>query len=188
MKPVRFRSPGAFREWLAANHDRAAELRVAFHTMASGRGGMTYPEALDEALCHGWIDGLRRSMGDEGYEIRFTPRRSGSIWSLVNVRHAHRLVREGRMAPAGLRVFEARNPRRTGLYSFESKPRALPASFEEIFRKDSGAWAHWSAQPPGYRRTATFWVVSAVREETRLRRLGRLVSSHAAGSRIDLLI
>ncbi len=148
---------------------------------------MTYPEALDEALCHGWIDGLRRSQGAEGYQIRFTPRRKGSIWSLVNVRHAERLIREGRMAPAGLRAFDARTAGRTGIYSFEAKPRSLPRPLEASFRENAGAFAHWSAQPPGYRRTAIFWVVSAVREETRLRRLGKLVSSHAAGTRIDLL-
>ena len=187
MNPVPFESAAAFRRWLAANHLSAAELRVAFHTKASGKGGLTYPEALDEALCHGWIDGVRRRLGADRYEIRFSPRKRGSTWSLVNVGHAERLIRQGRMARAGKEAYEARSPERTGVYSFESRPRSLPAPLAAVFRASARAWEHWSSQPPGYRRTATFWVVSAVREVTRRRRLGKLVAAHEAGERIGLL-
>jgi len=187
MKAVRFGDAAGFRRWLRSHHARESELLVGFSRASSGKGGLTYPEALDEALCFGWIDGVRRSAGPAGYTIRFSPRRPRSTWSLVNVRHARRLIAEGRMRAPGLRAFEAREAKRTGVYSFERRPRELPGRLRELFRASGAAWAHWSAQPPGYRRTATFWVVSAAREETRASRLSRLIASHAASRRIGLL-
>jgi uncharacterized protein YdeI (YjbR/CyaY-like superfamily) len=187
MQAVSFESAVRFRRWLRAFHARRPELVVAFNSASCGRGGMTYAEALDEALCFGWIDGVRRGAGPGRYTIRFSPRRPRSIWSLVNVRHARRLIAEGRMRAPGLRAFESRKARRTGVYSFEQRPRELPGPLEGAFRADGAAWAHWTAQPPGYRRTATWWVVSAVRDETRAGRLSRLITSHAAGRRIGLL-
>jgi uncharacterized protein YdeI (YjbR/CyaY-like superfamily) len=187
MKAVHFASAARFRAWLRSSHSRRTELLVGFNSAASGKGGMTYPEALDEALCFGWIDGVRRRAGAHGYTIRFSPRRPRSTWSLVNVRHAGRLIAEGRMQAPGLKAFESREAKRTGIYSFERRPKELPGHLASEFRRNGAAWAHWAAQPPGYRRTATFWVVSAVREQTRMGRLSRLIASHALCRRIGLL-
>jgi uncharacterized protein YdeI (YjbR/CyaY-like superfamily) len=188
VKPVHFDSPRGFRLWLEAHQATSAELWAGFHSKASGRRGLSYAEALDEALCFGWIDGLRRRVDRDTYVIRFTPRRGRSTWSLVNVRHARRLIAAGRMRGAGLRAFEARDQARTGIYSFEQRPRRLPPALERVFRASAKAWAFWNAQPPGYRRTATWWVVSAVREETRRSRLARLVATSAGSRRLGLLI
>lgn len=186
-RAVYFASAGDFRGWLGRHHGDTAELLVGFHNKASAKGGMGYPEALDEALCFGWIDGVRTRVDAESYTIRFSPRRARSIWSLVNVRHAERLIAEGRMQAPGLAAFRSRQAKRTGVYSFEQRPRELPDALARVFRANARAWAHWCGQPPGYRRTATWWVVSAVREETRLGRLSRLVEAHARSTRIGLL-
>jgi uncharacterized protein YdeI (YjbR/CyaY-like superfamily) len=185
---LHFESAAAFRSWLESNHASATELWVGFHTKASGKGGATYPEALDEALCFGWIDGIRRKVDADSYTSRFTPRKARSTWSLVNVRHVERLTAAGRMHPAGIRSFEARDPKRTGIYSFEQRPKELPTDLEKAFRANPGAWTHWQGQPSGYRRTATWWVVSAVREETRQKRLQTLIAASGAGRRVDLLV
>jgi uncharacterized protein YdeI (YjbR/CyaY-like superfamily) len=149
---------------------------------------MTWTESVREALCYGWIDGIRRSLGDDSYTIRFTPRKPGSNWSLRNVRHVEELIREGRMAPAGLAAFEARKPDRTGVYSFEQRHSArLEAGQEKQFRANSGAWEFFESQPPSYRRTAVYWVMSAKREETRSRRLAQLIEDSAAGRRLAQL-
>ena len=184
MSPVHFATAGAFRAWLAAHHATTPELIVAFHTKTSGRGGLTYPEALDEALCVGWIDGVRRKLDADRFTIRFTPRKSRSTWSLVNVRHVERLTEAGRMAPAGLAAFAARDPAKTGLYSFEQRPQEFPAALKKTFRADQPAWKFWEAQPPGYRRTAIWWVVSAKQEATKEKRLAELIAVSAAGRRI----
>jgi len=188
MNPVHFGCAWEFHRWLEANHARAAELLVGFHRKASGRGGLSYADALDEALCFGWIDGVRRRAEADSYTIRFSPRKARSTWSLVNVRHAKRLIAGGRMGPAGLAAYEARDTERTGIYSFEKRPKSLPAPLEKAFRMNRKAWAFWSEQPPGYRRTAIWWVVSAVRDETRRRRLARLIGDSAAGRRLGLLV
>ena len=184
MSPVPFATADAFRAWLAAHHSATTELVVAFYTKTSGRGGLTYPEALDEALCFGWIDGVRRKLDADRFTIRFTPRKSGSTWSLVNVRHVERLTKAGRMAPAGIAAFAARDPAKTGLYSFEQRPQEFPAALKKTFQAAKPAWQFWSAQPPGYRRTAIWWVISAKQEATRQRRLAQLIAVSAAGQRI----
>ena len=120
MKPRFFATPLQFHNWLALNHDSEKEILVGFHKKTSGKKSITYSEALDEALCFGWIDGVRKSLNDESYTIRFTPRRAKSIWSLVNVRHIERLQKEGRMQPSGVAAFDARDPNRTGIYAFET--------------------------------------------------------------------
>jgi len=186
--PVHFKKASEFQRWLKAHHDSAVELLVGFHTKQSGEGGVTYAEALDEALCFGWIDGVRRNVDSARYSVRFSPRRPRSAWSLVNVGHVKRLIREGRMEDAGLKAYNARKKERTGIYSFENRPEKLPKRLENEFRSNSAAWAHWTSQPPGYRRTATWWVVSAVREETRARRLAALVEASGSGRRIGLLV
>lgn len=187
MEPVAFDSPAAFRVWLETHHASAPEIVVLFFKKASGRGGITYPEALDQALCFGWIDGVRRRRDEASYAIRFTPRRPGSIWSAVNIRHAERLIRSGGMQAAGLAAFKARTAKRTGVYSFEKRPQALPRELEHRFRARKAAWTFFQAQPPGYRRTIIWWVVSAKQAATRERRLARLIAESAGERRVDLM-
>ncbi|MFN7983247.1 MAG: YdeI/OmpD-associated family protein [Vicinamibacterales bacterium] len=181
---IYFESPLAFRRWLAAHHETATELLVGFHKRHTARPTMTWPESVDEALCFGWIDGIRRSVDDERYTIRFTPRRPHSVWSLINVKRVAALTEEGRMRPAGLRVFAARRADRTGVASFERPLQHLEPEELQQFRKRAAAWRFWESQPPGYRKTATHWVVSAKKTETRARRLAVLIDDSAAGVRI----
>ncbi len=184
--PVYFESAKAFRDWLTSRHATATEIVVGFHRKESGRGGITYAEALDEALCFGWIDGIVRRIDDSRYGRRFTPRKPSSIWSLVNIRHVERLTKAGRMAAPGLAAFEKRTAARTGVYSFEQKSDArLTPAFAKQFRAARKAWAFFQAQPPGYRRGALHWIMSAKREETREKRLARLIAASTAGSRVD---
>jgi uncharacterized protein YdeI (YjbR/CyaY-like superfamily) len=149
--------------------------------------GINYAEALDEALCYGWIDGVRRRLDDDSYSIRFTPRRPRSIWSLVNVRHVERLIAAKRMTKVGLTIFEAREEGRTGIYSFEKPAAELPPAFRRRFQSEKAAWAYFQQEAPWYRRTSTHWVMSAKREETRNRRLETLIACSAAQSRIGPL-
>ena len=184
MKPKFFNSRERFREWLERHHASAKEILVGFHKKNSGKKSITYAEALDEALCFGWIDGVRRNFDETSYTIRFTPRKPRSIWSLVNVRHVERLQKEGRMHPAGTAAFERRTPERTGIYSFENRPRELSAEFQKEFRKNKPAWEFFQKQPPGYKRLMSFWVMSAKKEETRIARLKRLTESSAKRERV----
>ncbi|HYP17240.1 MAG TPA: YdeI/OmpD-associated family protein [Opitutus sp.] len=183
-KPTFFATAAAFRAWLEKNHGSATEIFVALRKQSAPPPGLTYAEALDEALCFGWIDGIARRIDDQSYCQRFTPRKRGSIWSLRNIAYVKRLAAAGRMHAAGLAAFEARNPARTGIYSFEQKPQAFPAALAKKFRANSPAWRFWTQQPPGYRRVATWWVVSAKQEPTRLRRLTQLIACSAAGRRL----
>jgi uncharacterized protein YdeI (YjbR/CyaY-like superfamily) len=161
---------------------------VGFHKTHTGRPSLTWPQSVDEALCVGWIDGIRHRVDEERYTIRFTPRRPGSIWSLVNIRRVQALVKAGRMRPAGLKAFEARRPDQSAVYSFEQRAGATFADAElKRFRANRPAWRFFEAQPPGYRRIATFFVISAKRDETRARRLERLIADSANGLRIGLL-
>ncbi len=182
-----FETPAEFRAWLEANHETATELWVGFHKKGSGRPSMTWPEAVDQALCFGWIDGIRKSVDASSYTNRFTPRKPTSTWSTVNVEMVARGTDQGLMRPAGLRAFEARDAANSGVYSFEQRPQDLPPAYAERFQENGPAWAFFQAQPPGYRRTATFWVLSAKREGTRLKRLATLVDDSAHGRRIGLL-
>ena len=188
MKPKFFPTPADFRAWLEANHGSAKELLVGYYKKDSGRPSITWPESVDEALCYGWIDGVRRSRGDAAYTIRFTPRRPTSIWSAVNVAKVKELTRQGRMRAAGERAFAARRAERTGIYAFERK-EAAKLSREETkrLRANREAAAFFGSQPPGYRRTALHWVVSPKRPETRERRLAQLIADSAAGRRIGPL-
>ena len=183
MKPKFFSSPEQFRQWLEQNHDRADELQVGFHKKDSGKKSITYPQALDEALCFGWIDGVRRRLDETSYTIRFTPRKPKSIWSNVNVRHAERLKKEGRMAEPGLKAYALRDPKRTGIYAFENEAREFSPEFEKKFRANKPAWEFFQSEPPSIRRTCIFWVMSAKKEETRLRRLDFLIDSASKGIR-----
>ncbi len=188
MRPTYFRTPAAFRAWLAAHHHKKKELLVGFYKKGSGKPSITWPESVDEALCFGWIDGVRRSLGDDAYTIRFTPRKPTSIWSAINVKKVVALTRLGKMAPAGVRAFAARKPERTGVYSFErSEAATLTAAQEKALRANKKASAFFDAQAAWYRRAALHWVVSAKREETRERRLQQLIADSAAGRTVPPL-
>jgi uncharacterized protein YdeI (YjbR/CyaY-like superfamily) len=183
-----FATPDKWRRWLEKNHARATEVWVGFHRKGSGTPSITWPEAVDEALCFGWIDGIRKSMDDTRYTNRFTPRKKGSNWSNVNVARVAALTKEGRMHPAGLAAFEARVPEKSGVYSFEQRQTAtLGEAYERRFRTNARAWEYFESQAPYYRRTATFWVMSAKQEVTRERRLATLIADSAAGRRIGPL-
>jgi uncharacterized protein YdeI (YjbR/CyaY-like superfamily) len=183
-----FPSPAAFRAWLHRHHAREVELLVGFWKRGTGRPSLTWPESVDEALCYGWIDGVRRSVDADRYAIRFTPRKARSRWSAVNRRKAEALIAAGRMQPAGLRAWGARPDDEDAGYSFESRTALrLPPALERTFRARPAAWSWFQARPPGYRRTAIHGVVSAKREETRGRRLAQLVADSAAGRPIPPL-
>ncbi len=182
MEPMFFETPAEFRDWLEEHHTDVAELLVGFHKKGSGRPSMTWPESVDQALCFGWIDGVRRGIDEHGYTIRFTPRKARSTWSRVNVKRAEELVEEGLMRPAGLAAFERRSDDRSGIYAYEQRKQAkLDPAAEKEFRADRKAWAFFSEQAPSYRRTATHWVISAKKEETRRKRLKTLIEDSAAG-------
>ena len=153
MPPVFFATQDEFRSWLAAHHGKADELLVGFHKKGSGKRSITWPESVDQALCYGWIDGVRRSLGESGYTIRFTPRRAGSIWSAKNVVRARELIRLGMMAAPGLRSFNERDPLKTNRYSFEQEKATLGREFENRFRANGRAWKYFQSRPPGYRST-----------------------------------
>jgi len=188
MPPTFFATPLAFRRWLKQHHRSERELLVGFYKKGSGRPSLTWPESVDEALSFGWIDGVRRRLDEESYSIRFTPRKRGSIWSDVNRRRVEELKRAGRMQPAGLEAYEARDAARSGVYSFEQRKTArLDPDAEARFQADRGAWRFFTSQPPGYRKTAIWWVVSAKREDTRARRLTTLIEDSGEGRRIGPL-
>jgi uncharacterized protein YdeI (YjbR/CyaY-like superfamily) len=184
MKPTHFKSPSDFREWLEENHDRASELWVGFYKKGSGKTGITYQEALDEALCFGWIDGVRKSVDEASYTNRFTPRKPGSNWSEVNVKRVGELTAEGRMRPPGVDAFERRDQEKTKQYSYEARSRELDSAYQKRFKANRRAWAFWSSQPPYYRRVASWFVMSAKKEETRLKRLATLIEISERGERL----
>jgi uncharacterized protein YdeI (YjbR/CyaY-like superfamily) len=185
MHPRFFTTPAAFRAWLMANHAKAGELWVGFYKRDSGKPSLTWPESVAEALCFGWIDGIRKRIDDTSYVIRFTPRRSRSVWSSVNIARVRALVDQGRMQPAGLKAFEARTENRSGIYSYEQRPAEVPAPYARLLRKDRAAWAFFRAQPPSYRKVAAWWIVSAKLEVTRLKRVEKLAACSALGRRLQ---
>lgn len=185
-KPLFFATPAAFRRWLRANHSRADELWVGYFKRHTGRPSLTWPESVDEALCFGWIDGIRRSIDAARYMIRFTPRRRGSHWSDVNIARATALIAEGRMQPTGLRAFDAR-PKRVTSYSYERAKAAFNPEDERAFRRAKRAWTWFQSRPPGYRRTVTHWVASAKKPETRAKRLRELIAHCAAQQAIPAM-
>jgi uncharacterized protein YdeI (YjbR/CyaY-like superfamily) len=184
MAPTYFRSADEFRKWLAAHHATETELLVGFHKRGSGVPSMTWPESVDEALCFGWIDAVRKRVDDTRYTIRFTPRRKRSTWSVVNVNRVKELIKLGRMKPPGLAAFEARIEKKTGIYAYENRPVDLDEAFARVLRANKKAWEFWKAQPPYYRKRATWWITSAAKDETRQKRLAKLIADSAAGKRI----
>jgi len=183
MKPVFFESPSKLRVWLEKNHAQEKELWVGFHKKSSGKASVTWPEAVDALLCFGWIDGIRKSIDESSYTIRVTPRKSKSKWSLINVRRVPELQKLGLMHASGLKAFEVRTAE--GTYAYEQRNIAkLGNRFEKRFRANKKAWEFFRSQAPSYQRTATWWVISAKKEETKLRRLERLIDDSARGRSI----
>jgi uncharacterized protein YdeI (YjbR/CyaY-like superfamily) len=182
--PTFFRNPKAFRRWFEKHHESKSELWVGFYKVDSGRPSITWPQSVNEALCFGWIDGIRKRIDEVSYTIRFTPRKVTSTWSAVNIRRVGELLREGRMRPAGERAFAARRQERSGVYSYEQRPAGLPEPYAGLLRKNRRAQAFFEAQPPSYRKAVSWWVASAKQEATRLRRLAHLIRDSSAGRRI----
>jgi uncharacterized protein YdeI (YjbR/CyaY-like superfamily) len=184
MAPKFFRTPAAFRSWLAKYHGSAAELLVGFHKKGSGRPSLTWPESVDQALCFGWIDGIRKRIDDDSYTIRFSPRRKGSIWSAVNIKRVGELTTLDLMKPAGMEAFARKQLNRSGIYAYEQRSATLPPPLAALMRKNKAASAFFDAQPPWYRKTIVWWVVSAKKEETRVKRLSTLIEASANGRRL----
>ena len=187
MQPTFFSTPVDFRRWLVEHHADASELLVGFHKRASGEASLTWPESVDEALCFGWIDGVRRRIDDTSYSIRFTPRKPGSVWSAVNIAKVDRLEQEGRMTAAGRAAFARRRENRSGIYAYEQRPQELPPEYRALLDQNAQAAADFDGRPAWYRKTAIWKVVSAKQEATRLRRLAQLVDCHARGELIPEL-
>ncbi len=177
-----FETPADFHKWLAKNHDKIDAQWVGFYKVASGRPSITGPQSVDGALCFGWIDGLRRKIDDDAYKVRFTPRRPDSKWSAKNLAAVARLIAEGRMQPPGLREYENRKQEKADYSYQERKDAKLTPEYEKRFKSNKAAWKFFQEKAPWYRRTAAFWVLSAKKEETRLRRLGQLIE-HSADRR-----
>ncbi|HEY5488778.1 MAG TPA: YdeI/OmpD-associated family protein [Candidatus Limnocylindrales bacterium] len=182
-----FGSAAELRAWLEANHESAQSQWIGFHKKASGRSGLTYDDAVIEALCFGWIDGQTNSVDEFSITTRFSPRRAGSNWSQVNTQRARELIASGRMHPAGRRVFETRREPAPGEWTYETRPADLPEPYASTLRSNEAAWRFWQAQRAAYRKSMTWWVLSAKREETRMRRLEALIEESAAGRAIDEL-
>ena len=179
-----FRTPADLRKWFRANHAKATELWVGFHKKDSGKPSITWPESVDEALCVGWIDGIRKSLDAHSYTIRFTPRRKGSIWSSVNIARVNVLTAEKRMRPAGIKAFAARLENKSGIYSYEQRRDQLEEPYAGLLKKNRAAWTFFEAQPPGYRKVLGWWIVSAKQEATRLSRLKTLIDACARKERL----
>lgn len=187
MTPTFFPTPAAFRRWLEEHRDSERELWVGFYKKATGKPSITWPEAVDQLLCFGWIDGVRRSLGEESYVIRVTPRRPRSTWSAVNVKRAKELMKLGLMCESGLKVFLDRDLEKTNRYSFEREKVKLTPLMEKRFRANRKAWKFFDNQPPGYRKTILWWVMSGKQEATREKRFGILFESSERGARVDLM-
>jgi uncharacterized protein YdeI (YjbR/CyaY-like superfamily) len=184
MKPTFFKTPAAFRKWLERHAQTKPELLVGFYKADSGKPSITWPESVDEALCFGWIDGVRRRVDEVSYTIRFSPRRATSIWSAINSRRVRQLIDEGRMTPAGMAAFEARRGYKSGIYSYENRPATLVEPYAGMLARNAAARKFFEAQPPSYKRVATWYILSAKKDETRLKRVQTIIELSAAGKRI----
>ncbi len=184
MTPTFFRTPADLRKWFRKNHATATELWIGFYKVGSGKPSITWPESVDEALCCGWIDGVRKTVDESSYKIRFSPRRPRSVWSAVNIKRVKVLSDEKRMLPAGLKAFAARLENKSGTYSYEQRPLDLPEPYLSEMKRHKAAWTFFAAQPPSYRKVMTWFVLSAKREETRLQRLEKLIEASATGKRM----
>lgn len=183
--PVFFESASAFRRWLERNASNATELLVGYHKVGTGRPSLTWSESVDEALCFGWIDSVRRRIDDASYQIRFTPRKPGSIWSAVNIAKFHALQAQGRMTPAGAQAFARRSDDKSEVYSYEqADPATLSAAEEREFKRHKAAWRYWESAPPSYRKLALHRLAGVKKAATRAARLAKLMEACAAGQRL----
>ena len=188
MKAIYFSSPAAFRAWLEKHHATEVELLVGYHRVSTGKPSMTWSESVDQALCFGWIDGVRRTVDESRYTIRFTPRKPKSNWSKINIAKVEVLRKAGMMMPAGEKAYSAREDERSGVYSFEQeRPQELSAAYLKRLKANRKAWEFFQSQAPYYRRLMAFWVMSAKREETREKRLATLIADSARGRRVGIL-
>jgi uncharacterized protein YdeI (YjbR/CyaY-like superfamily) len=185
MKITFFRSPSDLRKWFEKHHLTARELRVGYYKKSSGKRSITWPESVDEALCFGWIDGIRNRIDDISYTIRFTPRKPGSTWSAINTRRARELKAERLMHPAGLQAFQRRKENKSGIYSYEQRRDEFDEPYANKLKTNKAAWAFFQSRPPSYRKAIIWWVVSAKKEETRLKRLEKLIEDSARGRTIS---
>ena len=185
MKVKYFKSANDFRRWLEKNHATTQELWVGYHKKSSKQPSITWPESVDEALCFGWIDGIRKRVDGLRYTSRFTPRRRGSIWSAINIKRAQELSDKGLMEPAGIAAFNARKENKSGIYSYEQRSANLAAPYETRLKQNKTAWDFFYAQPPSYRKAVSWWIVSAKQEATRLKRLEKLIKESASGKRLQ---
>jgi uncharacterized protein YdeI (YjbR/CyaY-like superfamily) len=181
MEPRFFKSGAEFGKWLDKHGAREAELLLGFYSLRASKKGITYKQALDEALCAGWIDGLRKNFDEESYTIRFTPRKAKSNWSAINIARVEELKAQGLMKPAGLAAYEKREEKRSRIYSYENQPKALDPASQKRFKANPKAWAFFTAQRPSYQRLTAFWVLDAVKEETRAKRLQTLINDSEQG-------
>jgi uncharacterized protein YdeI (YjbR/CyaY-like superfamily) len=179
-----FKTEEALRKWYEKNHDKLDELWIGYYKKASGKTGIKYSQAVDQALCFGWIDGITKGIDEEKYCQRYTPRRAKSIWSAVNHKKVAELIKNKQMTPAGLKTYNERDKTMTNMYSFEQPKHELPAAYEKKFKQNKKAWANFQKMPPSYRKPAIWWVISAKQEETKLRRLGVLMDDSENGLRI----
>jgi uncharacterized protein YdeI (YjbR/CyaY-like superfamily) len=184
MKLIFFKRPSDFRQWLENNHEKSAELWVGFHKKGSGKPSITWQESVDEALCCGWIDGVRKRIDEISYQIRFTPRRRGSIWSAINIKRAQELKKQKRMRAAGLEAFAARIENKSGIYSYEQRKAELDGRYARMLKKNKTAWDFFQTQPPSYRKMIAWYIVSAKKEETRSMRLEKLINASAKKKRL----
>jgi uncharacterized protein YdeI (YjbR/CyaY-like superfamily) len=185
--PAFFPTPAAFRRWLEQHHDNERELWVGLYKKSTGKPSITWPELVDQLLCFGWIDGVRKSLDEESYVIRVTPRKSVSNWSAVNVKRAKELKNLGLLHASGAKVFELRDVKKTNRYSFEREQVKLDPAMEKRFRANKKAWKFFEAQPPGYRKTILWWVMSGKQEVTREKRIGILIETSEREARVDLM-
>jgi uncharacterized protein YdeI (YjbR/CyaY-like superfamily) len=179
-----FRTPAELRKWFRANHATAEELWVGFYRKGSGKASITWAQAVDEALCVGWIDGIRKRVDDDSYTNRFTPRRKRSVWSAINIARVKALTTEKRMRPEGLQAFAARQENRSGIYAYEQRRDRLEEPYASLLKKNKAAAAFFDAQPPYYRKQVGWWIVSAKKEETRMDRLKKVIAAFAEGRRL----
>lgn len=177
MTPTFFPTPADFRKWLAKNHEKETELLVGFYKVSSGKPSITWPESVDQALCFGWIDGIRRSVDEESYSVRFTPRRPDSIWSAVNVNKVETLTKQGLMMPAGIKAYGFLKKNKSKVYSFEKEAQELPSEYKKLFKANKKAWEFFKNLAPSYYKTSVHWIVSAKQEKTRLSRLEKIIAA-----------
>jgi uncharacterized protein YdeI (YjbR/CyaY-like superfamily) len=183
MKIIFFKTQKELHSWLSKNHNKATELFIGFYKKGTGKKSITYPEALDEALCFGWIDGVRKSLDEKSYMIRYTPRKKGSVWSAVNINRINELIKSGTVHESGLKTFTERDRKRQKIYSYENKAKNLSKEFEDLFRRNKIAWENFIKMAPSYKRTVSYWVMNAVKDETKLRRLKELIEVSAKGEK-----